>query len=432
METNEERIQAGRIATARRLDKTGGILAEIPTCWPKICQELMIQRTRYARRTVEDKKAEETRKQTPSAPEFTGLCSMQRKFMVGGPSRRGNHGLATGMRHRVRWHKDWRRRPRHGRSVTEHGVAEGLRSHRGEGFQPRCLRPRSTDLIAKDAQAGQHMARLVVGQRRQRLGRGMLRLGRSEHVLVGLQLDLEGLAALLEHLVLLLHGLHLLLGQLVLLLQVGHQLLELHATQLRLELLGQLSGHLVLLADEMDDDQQHEVDEVDGSLHDVLLGFGQALRWVPSGALKEPAVDSAVQLPVQVAQVLSPVALRNAMLLPLVIGLARDHAALALATAQLLQWGLPADFFRRDQTHQVGRGEFLRPFKGLRWLLRFRPRAVGRVGGRWRSHNVFGRRPGRGFDHERVLRALRTMGQCGRVERVEGSARQGIHAWEGR
>lgn len=139
---------------------------------------------------------------------------------------------------------------------------------------------------------------------------------------VGLELELEGLVTLLQQLVLVLGGLELLLGGLILLLEVGYQLLELHAADLRLQLLRQLPGHFVLLADQVDDDEEHEVDQEDSPLYDMLLGFREALGGVPSGALQEEVMNAAVQLAVQLAQVLPAVSLGDAVFFALVVGLA--------------------------------------------------------------------------------------------------------------
>lgn len=138
----------------------------------------------------------------------------------------------------------------------------------------------------------------------------------------------------------------------------------------------------------MYDDQQHEVDEEDGTLNDVFLGFRQALGRVPACPFKKEVMNTAIKLPVQLAEILAPVSLGNAMLLSLIINTGGDHASLALSSAQLLQWWLPTDVLRGNQAQQVGRREFLRPVKGLARRQTVGPRAVGGVGGRGRSHNV--------------------------------------------
>lgn len=51
----------------------------------------------------------------------------------------------------------------------------------------------------------------------------------------------------------------------------------------------------------MDDDEKHEVDEVDSALYNVFLGLWEALARVPSGALEEEVMDTAVQFAVQLA-----------------------------------------------------------------------------------------------------------------------------------
>lgn len=171
-------------------------------------------------------------------------------------------------------------------------------------------------------------------------------------------------------------------------------MLQLHAADLGLQLFGELGGDL-FLADQVDDDRQHEVDQVDGALDDVFFGLRQALGWVPACTLQEEVVDAAVQFTVQLAQVLAAVALGNAVLLALVIGVGRDGASLALASAELLERRLAVDVLGRDQRHDLGLGEIGGPFGGggllsCKGLL---PGAFGGVGRRGRCNDLI-TRPG--------------------------------------
>lgn len=130
------------------------------------------------------------------------------------------------------------------------------------------------DLITEDSQSGEGLLlALVLGDVDERRGRCTFGLGRAEHLLVGLELEFEGAVAVCEKLVLGLSSAQLLLCCLVLLLKVGDQLLQLHATDLGLQLLRKLGGDL-LLADEVHDDGQHEINQVDSTLYNVFLGLG--------------------------------------------------------------------------------------------------------------------------------------------------------------
>ena len=104
----------------------------------------------------------------------------------------------------------------------------------------------------------------------------------------------------------------------------------------------------------MDNDQKHEIDEENSTLYDVLLRLGKTLGWIPPGPLEEEVMNTTVQFTVQLAQVLSSVALCNAVLLPLIITFTRDHAPLTLSATQLLQWRLAVNMLRGDQVHEVG------------------------------------------------------------------------------
>lgn len=223
------------------------------------------------------------------------------------------------------------RGPGRGRCGSEIGAAKGLRGRTGHGVMVA-----SCDLIAEHAQAWEgSLLALMLGDIEQGSRAAGLGLGRAEHLFVGLELELEGAVAVGQDFILGFGGAELLLRGLVLLLQSVDQLLQLHAADLRLQFLGQLGADL-LLADEVHDDGQHEINQVDGALDNVFLGLGQALGRVPAGTLQEKVVDPAVQLAVQLAEVLAAIALGDAVLLALVIRVGRDGAALALASAELL------------------------------------------------------------------------------------------------
>lgn len=111
----------------------------------------------------------------------------------------------------------------------------------------------------------------------------------------------------------------------------------------------------------MDDDSQHEIDQVDGSLDDVLLGLSQAFGWVPAGTLQEEVVDTAVKLAVKLAEVLSAVTLGDAVLLPLVIGVRGVSATLALTAAELLERLFAVDVLGSNESHNLGLGEIIGP-----------------------------------------------------------------------
>lgn len=249
-------------------------------------------------------------------------------------------------------------------------------------------------------------------------------------MLVGFELELEGTVALCQELVLGLCSAELRLGGLVLLLERVDQLLQLHAADLGLQLFRELGSNL-LLADEVHDDGQHEVDQVDCTLHDVLLGLGQALGWVPAGSLQEEVMDAAVELAVQLAEVLAAIALGNAMFLALVIELVTVGATLALTSAELLQRGLAVDVLRGNEGHDFGLRKVVGPVGRNRSLGRERllPGALGGVGRRGRSNNWLITRPGR-LELERVIgaRCSRTESFLG-LEGVERTSRQRLHVW---
>ena len=284
------------------------------------------------------------------------------------------------------------------------------------------------DLVAEDSQARQSLLlTLVLGHIDQRPGAGGLGLGRTEHLLVGLELELQSAVAVRQQLVLGLDGPELLLAGLVLLLEGGDQLLQLHAADLGLQLLRQLRSHL-LLVNEVDDDRQHEVDEVHCALDDVFFGLGKALGWVPASTLQEKVVDAAVQLAVQLAQVLAAVTLRNTVLLALVIGVRRDGATLALPSAELLEGRLAVDVLRRNQSHELRLREVVRPLHrgGLLGRKGLLPGALSRVGRRGRRSDVLA--CPRRLEVERVL-GPRSAGTKGLpdVKGVEGPARQWLN-----
>ena len=290
------------------------------------------------------------------------------------------------------------------------------------------------DFTAEDTQAGEHVLGLVAGggggvrgMGRQHLRAAGLALRPAENMFKGLELEFQGLVALFQHLLLVLESLDLRLHALVLLLEVGHQLLQLHAADLRLQLLREMLGHFILLTDQLDNENEHEVDEEDGTLHDVLLGLRETLGWVPTCTLEEEVVDAAVQFAVELAQVLASIAFGNAVLLALIIWIARDQTPLALASAELLQGGLAVDVSGGDQGHDLGLREIAGPFflrcEGLL------PGAVLGVGRRGRCHNGLRCWPCR-LNREGFLGARRAGGDEFVVERVEWASRQRFDAWQ--
>lgn len=192
-----------------------------------------------------------------------------------------------------------------------------------------------------------------------RLRAGDFAFGGSEDMLVGLQLEFEKPRAVLKRLLLLLRRLQFLLGGLVLVLQAGNQPLELHATDLWLQLFRELVERLVLLLGQVEDGKVHEVNEVDCGLHDLLLRLGQGLFRVPAGMFEEEVVKTTIQVSVKLAQVLPPVALGDTVLLPLVIpfGTLIVHTALPFLSAQL-QWRLTVDLPRRNKFQDLRVGVF--------------------------------------------------------------------------
>lgn len=127
------------------------------------------------------------------------------------------------------------------------------------------------DLITEDSEARESfLLALVLRDVDEGRGGCGFGLGRTEHLLVRLELELKGTVAVCQKLVLSLGSAQLLLRGLVLLLKVGDQLLQLHATDLRLKLLRELGGDL-LLADEMHNYGQHEVNQIDSTLDNVFL-----------------------------------------------------------------------------------------------------------------------------------------------------------------
>lgn len=280
----------------------------------------------------------------------------------------------------------------------EERTGEGLRRSAGERVEVAGTIRVSPgfDLITHNSQAWERpLLTLVFGDVNQRSGAAGLGLGRAEHLFVGFELELESAVAVCQHVVLGLGSSELLLGSLVLLLQRGDQLLQLHAANLRLQLLGQLRVDL-LLADEVHDDGQHEVNQVDCTLHDVLLGLRQALGRVPPGTLQEEVVNTAVELAVKLAEVLASVALSNAVLLSLVIRVRGAGAALALASAKLLQRRLAVDVLRGNQGHNLVLREIIGPLSrgSLLSCECFLPGALSRVGRRGRSRSGLVARPG--------------------------------------
>lgn len=188
-----------------------------------------------------------------------------------------------------------------------------------------------------------------------------LRLDRPNRQFIGLYAKLHFPVAVEEILVLLLKHTDLLLQVLILRLQAIHLLLEVHVPQLDLQMLRQLRRRRLLRRQQVLDDHQHKVDQEDSRLDDVLFGLRQILDRVPPGPLQEEIVHAAVQFAVQLAQVLAAIALGDAVLLALVVAVAGYKVVLALAAAQLLQWGFAGDVSRRDQLHDLGARQFMRP-----------------------------------------------------------------------
>lgn len=96
-----------------------------------------------------------------------------------------------------------------------------------------------SDLVTEDTEAWEStlLLALVLGNIDNWSRAGALGLWRAEHSFVGLKLELESTVTVCEEIVLGLGGAQLLLGGLILLLEGGDQLLELHAADLRLQLL---------------------------------------------------------------------------------------------------------------------------------------------------------------------------------------------------
>ena len=121
------------------------------------------------------------------------------------------------------------------------------RAARRHGVKARRLgATASADLSTEDTQAGQHVLGLaggggggggVCGMGRQHLRATGLALWQAEDMLIGLELEFQCLVALFQYLLLVLESLDLRLHALVLLLEIGHQLLQLHAADLGLQLL---------------------------------------------------------------------------------------------------------------------------------------------------------------------------------------------------
>lgn len=114
----------------------------------------------------------------------------------------------------------------------------------------------------------------------------------------------------------------------------------------------------------MHDDSQHEINQVNSSLDNMLLRLRQALARVPAGTLQEEVMNTAVQLAVQLAQVLAAIALGNAVLLALIFRVRGNSASLALAAAELLQGRLAVVVLRCNQCHDLILREIGRPFSG--------------------------------------------------------------------
>lgn len=92
----------------------------------------------------------------------------------------------------------------------------------------------------------------------------------------------------------------------------------------------------------------HEVNEIDGRLDDMLLRLGQVPSRVPTGLHEKEVMEAGVQLPVQLTEVLPPIALGDPMLFSLFVVLAA-LAPLALLSTQLLQRGFAIDVSRSNK-----------------------------------------------------------------------------------
>lgn len=239
-------------------------------------------------------------------------------------------------------------------------------------------------------------------------------------MLVGLELEFEEPRAVLKRLLLLFHRLEFLLRGLVLALQAGDQLLELHATDLWLQLLRELVERFVLLLGQVDDDQVHEVNQEDCGLHDVLLRLRQTLGGVPAGLDQEEVVKTTIQVSVKLAQVLSPVALGDAVSLPLVIPFSAliVYTALPLLSAQL-QWRLTFDILGRNKGQDFRVSKIAGLCRRLLRRERLMPGAIRRTCGRWHGKYFVGRLPG-GFGRERVPWARGTRRPCRHSTGSEG------------
>lgn len=72
-------------------------------------------------------------------------------------------------------------------------------------------------------------------------------------------------------------------------------------------------------------------------------------------------MDAAVKLAVKLAEVLSAVALGDAVLFPLVIGVSGVSATLALTAAELLERLLAVDVLGGNESHDLGLREIIGP-----------------------------------------------------------------------
>jgi hypothetical protein len=146
----------------------------------------------------------------------------------------------------------------------------------------------------------------------------------------------------------------LLLSGVILLLQGHHLLLQVHTSEIRLEILRKLRGDLLILLQQVDDDDQHEVNEKNSSLHNMLLRLWQALGGVPACPFEKKVMDTAIQLTVELAQVLTAISLGNSVLFSLIIEITRHLATFALPTAKLLERWFAVDVLRSNQCHNFG------------------------------------------------------------------------------
>lgn len=96
----------------------------------------------------------------------------------------------------------------------------------------------------------------------------------------------------------------------------------------------------------------------------MFLRLRQALAWIPSGTLEEEIVETVIQFPVKLAEVLTSISLGDAMFFPLIILVAcgRHHGFIfAFAATELLQRRFSVNVAWLDKGHDLGIGEIVGP-----------------------------------------------------------------------